>query len=213
MNETLDQLAADYWDYALSQSPTEALLLGDHRFDEDMEQFSRQAEDEQIQKLNGFVEAAASINDTSLTADERVTKAVLIEEAGGRADELRSRSAEFDVSPSWGFHVVLPQFTGQLPITEREHADAVVAKWSKLGTTFEQLIHRLRQGLAKDRTPPLTSVEKSVAQIDQYLAIPITEDPFVQVPAPADFAPEEVIAWRARLAQQVAGVIRPAIVS
>ena len=210
MNETLDQLAADYWDYALSQSPTEALLLGDHRFDEDMEQFSRQAEDEQIQKLNGFVEAAASINDTSLTADERVTKAVLIEEAGGRADELRSRSAEFDVSPSWGFHVVLPQFTGQLPITEREHADAVVAKWSKLGTTFEQLIHRLRQGLAKDRTPPLTSVEKSVAQIDQYLAIPITEDPFVQVPAPADFAPEEVIAWRARLAQQVAGVIRPA---
>jgi uncharacterized protein (DUF885 family) len=210
MNETLDQLAADYWDHALSQSPTEALLLGDHRFDEEMEQFSRQAEDEQIQKLDGFVKAAATINDASLTADEQVTKAVLIEEAGGRAEELRSRSAEFDVSPSWGFHVVLPQFTGQLPITKREHADAVVAKWSKLGTTFEQLIHRLRQGLARGRTPPLTSVEKTIVQLDQYLAIPITEDPFVQVPAPAEFAPEEVIAWRARLAQQVAGVIRPA---
>ena len=31
MNDALDKLARDYWDYALSTSPTEALLLGDHR--------------------------------------------------------------------------------------------------------------------------------------------------------------------------------------
>ncbi len=210
MSTSLDQLARDYWDYALSTSPTYALLLGDHRFDAEMEQFSRQAEDDQIERFNGFADAAAAIDDATLTADERVTKAVLIEEASGRSGELRSRTAEFDVNPSWGLHVVLPQFTGQLPVTEEEHADAVVAKWSKLGTTFEQLIHRLRQGLAKDRTPPRTSVEKSIAQIDQYLAIPITEDPFVQVPPPPSFAPEQVVAWQARLAQQVVGVIRPA---
>ena len=210
MNEALDQLASEYWDYALSTSPTEALLLGDHRFDGEMEQFSRQAEDEQIERFTGFADAAVAIDDATLTADERITKAVLIEEASGRAGELRSRTAEFDVSPSWGLHVVLPQFTGQLPVMEEEHADAIVAKWSKLGTTFEQLIHRLRQGLAKDRIPPRTSVEKSIAQIDQYLSIPITEDPFVQVPPPPSFAPEQVVAWQARLAQQVAGVIRPA---
>jgi len=210
MNEALNRLAADYWNYVLGTAPTEALLLGDHRFDAEMEQASRQAEDEQIERLSGFTAAARAIDDSQLTADEQITKAVLIEEAGGRADELRSRTAEFDVSPSWGLHVVLPQVTEQLPLLEAEHADAVVAKWSKVGDTFDQLIHRLRQGLAKDRTPPRTSVEKSIVQIDQYLATPIADDPFVRVPPPPGFAPEEIVAWQARLAQQVTSVIRPA---
>ena len=210
MNEALNQLAADYWDYSLSTSPTEALLLGDHRFDDEMEQASRQAEDEQIERFSGFAAAAASIDDSQLSADERITRQVLIEETGGRADELRSRTAEFDVSPSWGFHVVLPQVTGQFPLLEPEHADAIVAKWAKVGDMFDQSIHRLRQGLAKDRTPPRTSVEKSVTQIDDYLATPIADDPFVRVPPPPGFQPEEIIAWQARLAQQVMSVIRPA---
>ena len=210
MNPELDQLSREYWDYNLAISPTTALILGDHRFDAEMEQFSRQAEDEQIDKLSGFVTAAQQIEDGSLTADERVTKAVLIEEASGRADELRSRTAEFDVSPSWGLHIELPQFAGQLPVTEPEHADAIVAKWAKLGLTFDQLIHRLRQGIARDRTPPRTSVEKSIGQIDHYLATPISEDPFVTVPAPAAFTATETETWRDRLAEQVVAVIRPA---
>ncbi len=210
MNAELEKLAADYWDYNLSISPTEALLLGDHRFDTEMEQFSRQAEDDQIERLSGFADAATAIPDDSLDRNELITKRVLIEEAGGRADELRSRTAEFDVSPSWGLHVVLPQFTGQLPLTEPEHADHVVVKWSKLGTTFDQLIHRLRQGLAKDRTPPRTSVEKTVTQIDQYMAIPIGNDPFANVPAPPSFTADETAAWRDQLVTQVVDVIRPA---
>lgn len=210
MNTALDKLARDYWDYNLSISPTEAMLLGDHRFDAEMEQFSRQAEDEQISRLEGFVTAAEAIGDQGLTPDERVTKLVLIEEASGQANDRRSRLAEFDVSPSWGLHVALPQFAGQLPLTEPEHADALVEKWSKLGETFDQLIHRLRQGVARDRTPPQTSVDKSIVQIDQYLAMPIGEDPFVNVPAPPSFTPEQTAAWRDRLTQQVIDVIRPA---
>lgn len=210
MNTPLDKLARDYWDYNLSISPTEAMLLGDHRFDAEIEQFSRQAEDEQISRLEGFVTAAEAISDHGLTPDERITKLVLIEEATGQATDRRSRLAEFDVSPSWGLHVVLPQFAGQLPLTESEHADALVAKWSKLGETFDQLIHRLRQGVARDRTPPQTSVSKSIVQIDQYLAMPIADDPFVNVPAPPSFTPEQTAAWRDRLTKQVIDVIRPA---
>ncbi len=210
MNADLDQLAADYWDYALSTFPTEALLLGDHRFDTEVEQFSRQAEDEQIARFEAFVTEAEAIDEAQLGPGDRITKAVLIEEASGRADELRSRTAEYDVNPSWGIQVVLPQIAGMVPLTEAEHADSLVVKWSKLGTMFDQLIHRLRQGVARDRTPPQTSVEKTIAQVDQYLGMPIGRDPFVNVPPPASFTDEETEAWRERLSSQVAEVIRPA---
>jgi uncharacterized protein (DUF885 family) len=210
MNSELHRIATEYWDFALRNSPTDALLLGDHRFGDQMERASRQHEDEQIAALDGFVAAAAAIPSGSLTKDEQVTQAVLIEEASGRANELRSRTAEFDVSPSWGLHILLPQISGQLPLTEPEHAEALVVKWSKIGDTFGDLIHRLRQGLAKDRTPPRTSVEKSIAQIDHYLASDLGSDPFVTVPPPPEFDVAQTAAWRERLAQQVREVIRPA---
>jgi uncharacterized protein (DUF885 family) len=210
MNSALDQIARDYWDYALSTFPTEAMLIGDHRFDAEMEQFSRQAEDEQIAEFDRLVAAATAIDDAVLTTDELITKAVFIDEASGRANELRSRTAEYDANPSWGIHVLLPQIAGQLPLSEPAHAEALVEKWAKIGTTFDQLVHRLRQGVARDRTPPRTSVEKSIAQIDQYLAMPTTTDPFVNVPAPEAFTPEQTEVWRDRLARTVVDVIRPA---
>ncbi len=40
MNPDLDRIATEYWDFVLSTSPTDALLLGDHRFDEyDLEEW------------------------------------------------------------------------------------------------------------------------------------------------------------------------------
>lgn len=210
MHADLDRLATEYWDYALSTEPTEALLLGDHRFDDQMERYSRDHEDEQISRLEGFVTAAEAIAPDSLTPDEIVTRGVLIEEATGRVGELRSRTAEYDVSPSWGLHVVLPQFTGQFPLTEPEHADAIVAKWSRLGDTFDDLIHRLRQGVARDRTPPHSSVEKTITQIDDYLAGDLATDPYATVPPPPAFSDEQTAVWRARLTEQVEKVIRPA---
>jgi uncharacterized protein (DUF885 family) len=210
LNAELDRLATEYWDYALSTFPTEALLMGDHRFDDQMERASRQHEDEQIAGFDGFAAAAEAVSHTELTPDEQITRGVLIEEASGRANELRSRAAEFDVSPSWGLHILLPQITGQIPLTEPEHADAIVAKWGKVGETFDDLIHRLRQGMAKDRTPPRTSVEKVIAQIDHYLAGDIAADPYVNIPPPPCFTDDQTAAWREQLAQKVTDIVRPA---
>ncbi|MDJ0498156.1 MAG: DUF885 domain-containing protein [Acidimicrobiia bacterium] len=210
MNIELDRIATEYWDFVLSTSPTDALLLGDHRFDDQTERVSRQHEDQQITRLDGFVAAAEAIPSDGLSKDDQVTRAVLIEEAAGRANELRSRTAEFDVSPSWGFHILFPQISGQLPLTEPEHAESLVTKWSRIGDTFDDLIHRLRQGVAKDRTPPRTSVEKSIVQIGQYLASDLLTDPFVTVPPPPQFDETQTAAWREKLTQQVREVIRPA---
>lgn len=210
MNAALDRLATEYWDYALSTSPTEALLIGDHRFDDRMERISRQHEDEQIARFDQFATDAEAISIEDLTPNDRITRGVLMEESSGRADELRSRMAEFDVSPSWGLHIVLPQLVGQIPLIDSGQADAIVAKWSKLGDTFDDLIHRLRQGMAKDRTPPRSSVVKVIAQLDQYLAGDIATDPYLSVPPPPRFTDEQTAGWRDRLAAQITEVIRPA---
>jgi uncharacterized protein (DUF885 family) len=207
------QLAAlgdEYWQYVLAEiSPTVAMLLGDHRYDDRIEDVSRQAEDRHIAKLDDIVASADVIDPTALSTADQVTRGVLIHEAQGLADEMRSRLAEFDVSPSTGLHVQYLQMVAQLPITEPEHAEAIVLKLGKLGELFRQAVFRLRQGMATQRTPPAVAVEKAIAQIDAYLASPIEADPFANLSPPPAYTEEQTAAWRELLAAAVRDSVRP----
>ena len=97
MHEALAQLAKDYWAYSLERSPTEGFLYGMYDHADQMEDLSRGGEDEAIGRLNGFADAADAIDPATLLPDERVTRAVLIEEARGSATELSRRHLEFAV--------------------------------------------------------------------------------------------------------------------
>ena len=51
MNDEMRQLGEEYWEYQLEVYPTMALILGDHRYDEQMEDTSREAEDANVGRL------------------------------------------------------------------------------------------------------------------------------------------------------------------
>jgi uncharacterized protein (DUF885 family) len=209
MHQQLADLAEEYWDFQLRTGPTEALMLGDHRYDDQIEDLSRQAEDVKIAALDRLAAEAAAIDSESLTEDELVTRAVLEFDASTRAGELRQRFAEFDVDPQSGVQIVYLQLAPQFPIVEPEHGEAMVGKWSQLGGLFDDAIHRLRQGLAGDRTPPRVAVERVLSQVDAYLATPIADDPLVNLRSPEAWSEDEVASWRERLATQIRDVVRP----
>lgn len=203
-------LARRYWDHISATNPTTALLNGDHRFDDQMEDVTRAEEDTSIGALEGLAAEAERLDPTSLTKDERVSRAVLIHEAAARAAELRSRYAEMTVSSVMGFHVNLQSAAPQFPILDPEHARALVGKYQKIGGMFDDTINRLRQGIARDRTPPAVAVERTIEQIDGYLATPIETDLFMGVRSPVAFDESAERSWRSELAGVVEQQIRPA---
>jgi uncharacterized protein (DUF885 family) len=209
MNEDLKQLGEDYWAFSLQASPTQAILLGYHDYDAELEDASREVEDEHIAALDGFAASAGAIDPATLTPDELISREVLLFEASTRADELRSRLSEFAVDPFSGIQVVFQTVIPQITLTKPEHAEAMVEKWSKMGRLLDQTIERLRQGLARDRTPPAVGVEKAAAQLDTYLASPIDTDAIVNIQAPPQWGDEEIAAWRERLSDVVETEVRP----
>jgi len=210
MHEALAQLAEDYWAYTLERSPTEAFLYGNYDHTDQMEDLSRGAEDDAITRLSGFADDAEAIDPGRLSGDEAVTRAVLIEEARGAAKELARRHLEFAVDHTSGFHITLLQLVPQLAAPTVAVADALVGKWSRLGSVMDEAVKRLRQGVARDRTPPRIAVEQSIVQIDAYLQTPVTGDPFTLAGGPEAFDDAEEAAWRERLETVVTEVVRPA---
>ena len=210
MHEGLRQLGNEYYEAWLERSPTTALMLGDHRFDDQMEDISRDREDQTIADLRNFAARATSIDATELSLQDRLSREVLIFEAESGADMLETRQAEMDANPAMSIHVLLPTAAAQFPIIEPEHAEALVVKYGKLGKAVFQWAERLQQGVESGRTPPRLMAEKVIAQLDGYLASPLESDPLVAaVGPPSAFDHGATTAWRGNLATQVEGSIRP----
>ncbi len=210
MNDDLRILGDEYWQYRLSVEPTNALMLGIHDYDDQVEDASRPAEDGRIARLRDFARRARAIDPTGLSEDDRISREVLVFETSTGADLAETHQAEMDVNHAVGIQATLPVIISQLPIDESEHAEAVVAKYEKMSAWFDQMAQRLRQGVAAGRTPMESTVRKTVAQIDAHLAAPLENDFFLTLRTPASFDEDAAAAWKQRLATVVADQIRPA---
>jgi uncharacterized protein (DUF885 family) len=210
VNDALSRLATDYWEHRLEVEPTRALMLGDHRYDDRHESVSRASEDAHISKLRAFVRDAQAIDEAGLTADERITRDVLIQTAQAEADHVAARLAEIAVNHAVGIQAMLPVQVPQYPITEAEHADRLVGKYHGIARMFRELSDRVREGVASGRAPVDLHAERTVAFIDAYLASDVATDPYLRVRVPAVFDADAEAGWKDRLAEVIAEDIRPA---
>jgi uncharacterized protein (DUF885 family) len=209
VNEKLAALADEYWDYNLAVSPTQALMLGIHDYDDQHEDISRSAEDAHIARLAGFAGRARAIDESTLTADERVTRDVLIFDAESSGRMAEGRFDEMDVNHAVGFQAMLPVVVPQLPLVAPEHALAMPAKYRGVAQQFDDAIERLREGLARGRAPLASSAAKAVAQVDALLAAPYDKDPLLALRAPAGWEGEA--AWREQMVDVARDHLRPAM--
>ena len=211
MNQHLADLADRYWDVLMGYAPTWASLIGDHRFDAEVEDMSRQREESLVDDLESLVTAARDLDPADLDRDDRITRSVMLSEAEGQIAMARTRNAEFMVDPHLGPHIAMIQTMGQLTPTDAAQAEAFVEKASKMGLTFDTAIERLRDGLAAGRTPPRISIERSLDQIDAYLASPVESDVWLQIQPPEGMSNDTVASWRDAMAEQVRDIVRPAV--
>jgi uncharacterized protein (DUF885 family) len=210
VNDALRSLGEEYWEYTLETHPTDALLLGDHRYDDRFELGSREAEDEHIGRLRAFADRAEAIDPSELTPDERITREVLIFEARMDATTAETRPAELAVNPAMGFQAMLPVLPANFPIETEEQAEAIVTKYREIGRFITETTARLREGVATGRTPPELHVGMVAEQIDAYLDTPIDADPLLGVPAPPVFDEAATTAWKDHLKRSIETAIRPA---
>ena len=209
MRNQLAHLADRYWDLLLAASPTMGSLLGDHRYADRIEDLSCQAEDELIAALDAIAAAAGALNPNGLDPDDAVTRDVLISEARGKAEELRSRMAEIAVDPMMGLHMDVINYVPQLPAPTADVYEAYLTKASRLGEVVDQLIERHRIGVVRGRTPVHTLVTKVLGQVDAYLASPVETDPFLSIFPPQEMDEAAIADWRSRMTEVVETVVRP----
>ncbi|HEV7686934.1 MAG TPA: DUF885 domain-containing protein, partial [Acidimicrobiia bacterium] len=207
--------AADrYWEALLEAHPTDATLHGDHRYDDRIEDVSVDAEARQRATWLELRAAVDNIDPAGLDAAGRVTQQLLQAELADAVEAIDVREIELRYDQNTAFHAELFVTAPQIKAPTPEAAQALLERNRKLPTLLGQVIDRLRAGLAAGRTPARINIERSLNQLDKYLASPVlsssssTGDPFTRFGGPPGWSGEA--AWRAALVDVVRDAIRPA---
>jgi uncharacterized protein (DUF885 family) len=203
----IDDLSAEYYTAYLNASPTEAHVLGEYAWAGRFEDLTREEEDRQIAELRGFVAAAQAIVEGDLDEQQRITRDVLVNDAGTRADLLEARFRTHAADPIFGEQTALPLIVGMLTMPTPDVADAMVAKYHAIGQSYRDLAERQREGRSAGRLSPEFAVSGTIAQIDEALAVPAEEDPLLgTTPLPDGVDADR---WRARMVEAIETSIRP----
>src|SRR4051812_35285692 len=204
----LRDLADRYWDARMVASPLFASFLGDHRYDDRADDLSAEAEARQRDTWGQLLTEAEALDSSGFDETEDVTHQLLIRELRDFVTSIDLRLAELASDQMEGVHANLLVMAAQLRAPEPEHAAMAVTRIGALATMLDQAAERFREGLAAGRTPARINIERSLSQVDGYLASPLDQDPFARLQGPADWDGEDD--WRADLGEAVSTELRPA---
>jgi uncharacterized protein (DUF885 family) len=207
--DDVNALAQEYFEYLLIAWPTWGHLMGNYQHVDLFDDASRAGEDEEIRRRREFAARAEAIPTAALSAQDTITREMIAFDGRRNADILEARFAEFGVDPIFGPVAGLPVYMPKLPIPNAAVAEAMVAKVHGMAQNFRDLADRSLEGIARNRTPAAFAVDDTVAQIDDWLAKPIADDPLLQTADPTGVGDAD--AWRDRLRDAIETDVRPAM--
>jgi uncharacterized protein (DUF885 family) len=145
-------------------------LPGDH---DRLPDLSAEAERSRRAELLDFVERAEAIDRGALSAEESVTREVVIQQSKASVDQIDSRTMEFAVSD--GFAAPALRLLMGLPIitlNDEEKVNGYLSRLAAIPSYLDTLRERHRGGLADGLVPPEFLVDAGIAHVDRYLAEP-----------------------------------------
>jgi uncharacterized protein (DUF885 family) len=204
----LKELAEEYWETLLEANPTTATLLGDHRYDDRIEDLSAQGEQDLRRRWTDMADRLSSLDRASLDLCDRATWRQLEQEISDAMAGIDQRLAELQSDQMTSYHVGLLTLASVVSAPDPESAWKLVERLRQIPRAFQQAGRRFLDGVAAGRTPARVCVDRSLNMVDGYLAMPLESDVFVHMKGPAGWDGEA--RWRSALEGAVRDAVRPA---
>lgn len=204
----LARLAQEFWDLFLSHSPTNATLLGDRRFDDQLEDLGDDNAASYLSGLSDIIGRAEKIDPSPLGNQDRITRSMLISESRNQVTLVETGVLFAPCDPMLGPAVGLLLTIGQIAASTPEQAEALFERYRQVPRYFDQALVRHHSEIAVGRTPIRVNVERVLSQTDSYLSSPLETDPFANLAGPNGWSGYDE--WRERLKVLAQETIRPA---
>jgi uncharacterized protein (DUF885 family) len=205
---TVAGLADELLDALLDAYPLWATLLGFRERDDRLTDYS-EAGDEAVRAQVSAI-AARALDADVFGPEDRVTGAVVLQQAEAALDRVASRAVEYTVT-DYGTAAVVNLLWGlsMVGIAEQAHADGYLVRLGRIPQGVGAIADRHRAGIAAGRLPVRHLVDAAISHLDRYLDNR-DNDPLRRPRPPADGRMNDT-AFHAERDRLLDEVVRPAI--
>lgn len=172
----VNALADRFWEGILELNPTTATVYGDRRYDDRLEDPGPEGRARARRLMEETLAAVRAIPQDELPVEERITRDMVrviceqeIEQDDQRIYQLRV------VDQMGGPQTLLPQLCQFQAADTPEALDAFLARLHAYPAFMAANAQLLRDGLADGLTAPRIVAERTIAQLERLLAIPLDE--------------------------------------
>jgi len=207
--KALNDLLNESWEYNMRHSPIYASILGDKRYNDQIDDFSQEAIDANLEQERRFLARFEAIDTTGFPDQEVLNQRLIVRDLHMDLDGARFKQWEMPVDQQSGIHTNLPQLVNILSFDTVKDYEDYITRLKLLPRLFDQTIVHMRQGMADGLMPPRMLLEKVVTQSNAIGSMPPEQSPFLQ---PFNKFPDSVPeADRKRLREAAIAAVRDSI--
>jgi uncharacterized protein (DUF885 family) len=204
----VNRLADRFWEAILELNPTTATMYGDERYGDRLEDPGPEGRAANRALMTRTAADAAAIGTDGLPTEDRITRDMLKVIAALQIEEDDQAIYQLQVVDQMGGpQQLLPRLTQFQPADNPERLEAFVARLHAYPAFMAANVQNLRDGMASGLTAPQIVAQRTIAQIERMLEVPIESaivPSMVKVAAEAD---------RERIREIVRDVVQPADVA
>ena len=187
--KALNDLLHEQWEHTLRFSPLYASFLGDKRYNDQVDDFSQEQIDDDLEQARHFLDRFEAIDTTGFPEQETLNKRLMVRDLKMTLEGARFKPWEMPVDQFSGVHIDLPQLVNILSFADVKDYEDYISRLKKMPRLLDQNEVQMRKGMADNLMPPKLVLEQVVKQADKLATTPPERSPFAQ---PFDKFPEAV---------------------
>ena len=178
--KALNDLLHEQWEYTMRRSPIYASILGDKRYNDQLDDFSQKAIDEDLVETQRFLSRFEAIDTTGFPEQEALNKELMVRDLKMSLEGARFKDWEMPVNQSGGIHIDAPQLVSVLSFSNTKDYEDYITRLKKLPILFDQTIVQMRKGMAEGLMQPRMVLEQVVTQSNKIATTNPEDSPFAQ---------------------------------
>lgn len=208
--KALNDLLAERWEYTMRTSPIYASILGDKRYNDQVDDFSQAAIDKDLAESRRYLSRFEAIDTTGFPEQEALNKQLMVRDLKIGLQGASFKPWEMPVNQFNGIHIDLPQLASILSFETVKDYEDYITRLKLFPATFDQNIVQMRKGMSEGLMPPKVLLEQVVTQSNGIATTAPEQSPFAQ---PFQKFPDSISeADRKRLRDEGLAAIRDSII-
>jgi uncharacterized protein (DUF885 family) len=167
-NKELQNYLKDYWEHVLKHNPTFATYIGDHRYDDALEDLSEESISSQINYVKDLQQKTEKIDPTDLTAENRLNHDLFQNTLNNHIRMYEFKTRYIPLDQMSGPHLDMPQIIEFHPFHTRQDFDNYVTRLNAFPRLIDQVIELLQKGIEHNFTAFRKAMELSLAQVEMF---------------------------------------------